>query len=469
MRGAGPGLGVRTTRGSTAGETGGTAVGCSCGGSESCERTREVRQAAQGEGDKRGRLRDWRASCRATIGTLPGFIANSSGRRAKKQRGTRSSQTPIFLWSCEDPGPFLGWAACPEIGKLVLWSPNWRSHDQAPPVLLAVHPRRRFRSAPRGRPRRRGPRTPQAPQAQAAAARPGAGREPLRPGQGRAGFGRGHRQVHDRAALRQSVGGLSARFADRSLADGISRPRRRRRGRALDDRADLRLLPQARRDLAARPSPDDRKDRGRPRHPARGDRRRGGAPRPRQAQGRDRRAGRSAQDDTRGRRDDHRLGPARLLLQRGAPFDRARQSRDGHGDGLSPGRLRPADDPKDPRRAHRAHQSGLGAGRPRQAGRLVLPLPQGQDRLRRAAARLAAVLGLLRLPRQQPRLASGGAAAVEGRQPDVLRVPSRRSSTTSTSRCRSSRLGTAPGRSTPTSTRSCSTSGSPCRSPSSAR
>ncbi|MCK7476731.1 MAG: hypothetical protein M0C28_03625 [Candidatus Moduliflexus flocculans] len=122
-----------------------------------------------------------------------------------------------------------------------------------------------------------------------AAARPGAGRQSLRPGQGRAGFGRGHRQGHDRAALRQPVGGLSARFADRCprpmeyLGHVVGAA-----GRALDDRADLRLLPQARRDLAARPSPDDREDRGRPRHPARGDRRRSGAPRPRQAQGRDR-------------------------------------------------------------------------------------------------------------------------------------------------------------------------------------
>ena len=46
-----------------------------------------------------------------------------------------------------------------------------------------------------------------------------------------------------------------------------------------------------------------------------------------------------------------------------------------------------ADDPADPQERDRADQPGLGAGRPRQGRRLVLPVPQGQDRLREPARR----------------------------------------------------------------------------------
>ena len=83
---------------------------------------------------------------------------------------------------------------------------------------------------------------------------------------------------------------------------------------------------------------------------------------------------------------DHRDGPADLLLQRGAALDRDRQPRDGHGDGLPAGRFRAADDPAHPQEPGRPHQPGIGARRPRQGGRLVLSLPEGQDRHRQPAA-----------------------------------------------------------------------------------
>ena len=239
-------------------------------------------------------------------------------------------------------------------------------------------------------------------------------------------------------------------------------------GELLEHGPDLRLLPQARRDLAARPRRDDRQERRGARDPPRRHRRRGRHPRPRPPQGSDRRARRPSQDDARGRRSPHRLGAPHLLFQRRAPFDRARQPRDGHGAGLPPGRLRPAHDPQDPRRGPRPHQPRLRARRPRQGGRLVLPLSQGQDRFRQPAARLAAVLGPLRLPRQQPRLAPDGPPERRRPSPGCSSTTTRPSSTTSTNPSRSSRPGTARARSTPTSTRSCSTSGSPCRWPSSA-
>ena len=116
-----------------------------------------------------------------------------------------------------------------------------------------------------------------------------------------------------------------------------------------------------------------------------GHRGRGGHPRPRPAEGRDRGARRPAQDDARAGREDHRDGAADLLLQRRPPLDRDRQPRDGHGAGLPPGGLGAADDPGDPQERDRPDQPGLRAGRPRQDGRLVLPVPQGQDRLREPA------------------------------------------------------------------------------------
>ena len=237
-------------------------------------------------------------------------------------------------------------------------------------------------------------------------------------------IGRSDREVHDRAALRESLGGLRAGFGERSLAHEVPGPRRGSRRRALAHRAGVRILPGAREGHAAREGGRHRQVGRGPRDPPGGDRRRRGHSRPGPPEGRDGRPRRPAQDDARGGREDHRDGAADLLLQRGTAFHRDRQPGDGHGAGLPPGGFEPADDRADPQERDRAHQPGVGAGRPRQGGRLVLPLPQGQDRLREPARDVAAVLGLLRLPRQQPRHAPEGAQAHAGRAPDVLRLPS---------------------------------------------
>ncbi len=154
-----------------------------------------------------------------------------------------------------------------------------------------------------------------------------------------------------------------------------------------------------------------RQVRGGPRDPSRGHRGRGRDPEPRPPEGRDRGARGSPQDDARGGREDHRDGAADLLLQRRPALDRDRQPRDGHGAGVPAGRLGAADDQGHPQEPDRPDQPGLRAGRPRQDRRLVLPVPEGQDRLREPAGDVAAVLGPLRLPRQQPRHAPEGAGA----------------------------------------------------------
>ncbi len=151
---------------------------------------------------------------------------------------------------------------------------------------------------------------------------------------------------------------------------------------------------------------------------------------------------------------DHRIRAAHLLLQRRAALHRDGQPRDGHGARLPPGGLEPADDPAHPQERDRADQPRLRARRPRQGRRLVLPLPQGKDGLRDPAREVAALLGLLRLPRQQPRHAPAGAQADAGRAPDVLWTSTRPWSTTCTSRSRCSTPGTEPARTTRTSTRS---------------
>ena len=79
------------------------------------------------------------------------------------------------------------------------------------------------------------------------------------------------------------------------------------------------------------------------------------------------------------RREDHRDGAADLLLQRRPALDRDRQPRDGHGAGVPAGRLGTADDQGHPQEPDRPDQPGLRAGRPGQDGRLVLPVPEGQD------------------------------------------------------------------------------------------
>ena len=122
-------------------------------------------------------------------------------------------------------------------------------------------------------------------------------------------------------------------------------PRGRSRRGALPHGPDLRLLPGAREGDAPRAGRGDREVGGGPRDPARRDRRRGGDPEPRPPQGRDRGPRRPPDHEPGGGREDHRDGAADLLLQRGAPLDRDRQPRDGHGARLPARRLRAADDP----------------------------------------------------------------------------------------------------------------------------
>ena len=143
----------------------------------------------------------------------------------------------------------------------------------------------------------------------------------------------------------------------------------------------------------------------------------------RAAQGRHRGAGRSAQAPTprAGRAAGGQRAPD-LLLQRRAAFGRDRLDRVGARAGLPAGGLRAADDPPHPREPGGADQPGLQPGRPRQAGRVVLPLPQGQDRSRQAAAPGAAVLVEVRLRGHQPRRAPAGARDHQGRVPHVLRL-----------------------------------------------
>ena len=68
------------------------------------------------------------------------------------------------------------------------------------------------------------------------------------------------------------------------------------------------------------------------------------------------------------------------------------------------------------------HQPGLEPRRPRPGGGVVLPLPEGQDRLRRPAPPVAALLVELRLRGHQPRRAPAGAPGDEGGARHVPRV-----------------------------------------------
>ena len=135
----------------------------------------------------------------------------------------------------------------------------------------------------------------------------------IRARHGRAGFGRGHREVHHGAAVRQPVGRLRARLGNRPVADEVPRPRRRRGRRAVAHLPDLRILSRAREGDAPRQGGRPRQIRGRPRHPARRHRRRGGHPRPRPAQEGDRRARGSAHDDAGTGRADSSRPPGRSI------------------------------------------------------------------------------------------------------------------------------------------------------------
>ena len=107
------------------------------------------------------------------------------------------------------------------------------------------------------------------------------------------------------------------------------------------------------------------------------------------------RRGRAGAD--RGRHEADLHAPRRPALHRDG------QPGDAHGAGLPPRRLRGPAHPPDPRPRAGAGEPGGGAGRARPHRGLVLPAPEGQDRLREPAPEVAALLGQIRLPRQQPR------------------------------------------------------------------
>ena len=167
---------------------------------------------------------------------------------------------------------------------------------------------------------------------------------------------------------------------------------------------------------------------------------------------------------------DHRDGPPDLLLQRGPPLDRDRQPRDGDGAGVSAGRLRTADDP---------------ATSARNLVVLINPVsePDGRDKAVDWFYRyLKGKTDSDNLPEPGRRrtgatTSSTTTTATRIRRRSRSRAPSigcsttttRRSSTTCTSRFRCCTPGTAPGRTTRTSIRSSSTSGSRCRSTRSGR
>ena len=79
---------------------------------------------------------------------------------------------------------------------------------------------------------------------------------------------------------------------------------------------------------------------------------------------------------------------------------------------------------KHPRATRRAHQSRFQSRRPRQGRRMVLPLPERQDRPRLAAAPVPAVLVEVRFRRHQPRHAPADARDHQGCPPHVSRMAS---------------------------------------------
>ena len=111
------------------------------------------------------------------------------------------------------------------------------------------------------------------------------------------------------------------------------------------------------------------------------------------------------------RREADRRAQAVLHAPRRAALDRDRIARDADGAGVSAGRLRGAAAQGHPRQPDGAREPGRRARRPRPRGRMVLPAPEGQDRLGSPAAPLAALLGQVRPPRQQPRRRAAQAGA----------------------------------------------------------
>ncbi len=208
-----------------------------------------------------------------------------------------------------------------------------------------------------------------------------------------------------------------------ALAFEAARAHRRRARGADARRGDPGLHAGAGGGVPPRAHRDDRQHRGGARdHPGR-HRRRDRHPRPGAAQGRHRRPRRPPAHEPGRGRDDHHEGAADLLLQLRPACRRDRQRRDGYGARLPPRRLRTADDPGHPRQPARADQPDRRAGRPRQGGRLVLPLPQGQDRLRRPATHVPPLLEPLRVRGHQSRRAPEGVRGDACGARHVLRLP----------------------------------------------
>ena len=236
---------------------------------------------------------------------------------------------------------------------------------------------------------------------------------------------------------------------------------RRRAGRAGRFRDGVRLRARPRRGFAARRDLHDRPLGGRARHRAAGDCGRARHPDARSAEARHCRAGRSAQDGSGGSRADRRARTADLLFQRLPACGRNRLHGIRAGAGLPAGRLGAADDPAHAPEPGRADQPGVEPRWARQSRRMVLSLPQRQDRSQHAAAPVAAVLVEVRVRGHQSRRASARARRKHARSRACSSSGIPPSCTTCTRASRCSCRGTAPGRTTRTSIRS--------RSPSSRR
>ena len=234
-------------------------------------------------------------------------------------------------------------------------------------------------------------------------------------GRSRARFVRGDCRSDDGTPLPVAVGGVSTRIRLGAVTAGFSASHRRRTGRTREHCHRARLLPRPCASFTPRAPVQDRTNRGRSRHPDARDRRRAGNRRARAAEISHCAARGPSQDGSRSSRGTDRIRATVLLFQRLAA--RRRDRRDGvpARARLPPCRFRAADDPAHPREPGRADQSGIESGRPRQAGRMVLPVSEGQDRPRRAPAPVAAVLVALCIRGYESRRAPAGARGDAGR------------------------------------------------------
>jgi hypothetical protein len=245
------------------------------------------------------------------------------------------------------------------------------------------------------------------------------------PRHGRDGFRGGHRRGDHRSEILLALGILRAGILHGPVAQGLLRADRRGPGGAGQFRAGLRVLPCACGRIAAHQGLHHRPIRGGARHRPRRGSRRTRNPGARFPQGGDGGTRRSPDQRSRSRRRADCEVPAVLLFQRGAALGRDGLHGVGAGTRLPARRFRSTHDSPDTREDGRAHQSGVQSGRPRQAGRVVLSVSQGQDGPGHAAAAISAVLVQVRVRGHQPRCAPAHARDHQGHQPNVLRLAPR--------------------------------------------